>query len=566
MMVLVHSFITLSAQAADTNSPPSASSGPPAGAATTPAEVKPKLTTGPATAANCTQTSAKDAAEYEETCTIAVGVIDVRTFDFLPRVQVAKDDLLQVKEGGSPNEIRMFPLKKGTASVFIEDHQGGHRQRVIYNITVNDLSGRVQTIRQLLSDVEGITVRALDDKIILDGELIVPRDFDRIVAVQQAFSDSVLNLVTLSRISREAMAHRMQKEINDSVGGANVTVRIMNDTFFLNGKVDSKADFDRVETLATTYLPENMGSVAIKEGYLSQGIQKRFAIRNMLEIEQEAPPPLPKMVRITYHFVEISKNYLKSSFFKWTPMLSQNAGINIGQSTTGGVAASGSGSFSGTISSLFPKLQSGSQGGFARVLDSAVEIGLDGVKIGLQRKDKVPYISAIVNGVPMPAEADAGLNIEVTPTIKGEDRVQLDSKFTFSAFEGGGAGGAPAVTSTYLQNTILIKSGDSAVLGGLISNDIAKNVGQDPTAAAGGGAAPAGGAAGGAAPAGGAAAPAAGGGDPIFNLLRSKQFQNDKTQFVVFLTPKIIDDASEGTADIKAKIINNTKKRQRTIQ
>ena len=94
-----------------------------------------------------------------------------------------------------------------------------------------------------------------------------------------------------------------------------------------------------------------------------------------------------------------------------------------------------------------------------------------------------------------------------------------------------------------LKNTLVVKNGESAVLGGLVSNNIAKDIGKDPTASSG-----------------------ASTGDPLFNLLRSKSFQNDKTQFVVFITPKVIEDAAEGTADIKSKIINTPKRRQKTIQ
>jgi pilus assembly protein CpaC len=93
------------------------------------------------------------------------------------------------------------------------------------------------------------------------------------------------------------------------------------------------------------------------------------------------------------------------------------------------------------------------------------------------------------------------------------------------------------------QTQIILKSGESAALAGLISSDASKTVDKDPEAAA----------------------PAAG--QPIFTLLRSKAFSANKSQFVIFVTPKIIDDASEGTADIKAKILNNgVKKRRRTVQ
>ena len=40
---------------------------------------------------------------------------------------------------------------------------------------------------------------------------------------------------------------------------------------------------------------------------------------------------------------------------------------------------------------------------------------------------------------------------------------------------------------------------------------------------------------------------------PLFSFLRSKNFTSSKTQFVVFVTPELIDSASEGTAEIKRK-------------
>src|SRR5690606_28301423 len=139
------------------------------------------------------------------------------------------------------------------------------------------------TIRKLLSDIEGVSIESVDEMIVVDGELMVPREFDGILYVQQAYPD-VLNRVSLSRISKEAIARRMQKEINDDPGGVNVTVRIINDTFFLFGKVDSSMDRERSETIALTYLPEMLSSQAQKEGVLVRG-SKMYAIRNMIIVE-----------------------------------------------------------------------------------------------------------------------------------------------------------------------------------------------------------------------------------------------------------------------------------------
>jgi pilus assembly protein CpaC len=474
----------------------------------------------------------------DDSQTVAVGNIRTLDFDFEVQAIIGKPDLMRGDiDPSNPRQVRLTPLKKGTTDVLIRDQRGRLVRQINYNIITDDLSQKVQAVRKLLFDIEGIFIESVDAKIVIDGELIVPRDFDRILQVQQAYPE-VLNLVTLSRVSRDAIARRMQKEINDDPGGANVTVKIINDTFFLFGKVDSSVDRERAETIAGTYLPEVINSQATKDGVLVQGA-KKFSIRNMVVVEEPPPPPPPKMVRVTYHFVEIGKEFLKSSAFKWAPLQSEDSGIRYGAGTAGGVASSGS--FSGTITSLIPKLQSGANGGFARILFSTVAVGEEKRQIELIRNDFIPFISSVVNGVPVADNQPVGMNIKVTPEILGEDKLRLDTAVQFTALSGAGAGGRPRTTFTSVTNSVLLKSGDSAALGGLISSDTAKDIDKDPFGAP------------------------EGGGSALFNLLRSKAFRTKKTQFVVFITPKIINDAAEGTADIKSKILNNSQKKRRRV-
>jgi Flp pilus assembly secretin CpaC len=473
--------------------------------------------------------------------TVAVGQTEWLEYDFDAKVTIGNPSVMKgERDGSNPRKIKLTPIKKGSTSVDVQDASGKVVQQIKYSIIATDLSQKVLAIRRLLYDIEGITIESVDDKIVIDGELIVPRDFDRILQVQQAYPE-VLNLVTLSRISRDAIARRMQKEINDDPGGVNVTVRVINDVFFLMGKVDSSADRERAETIAQTYLPEMAASPALKEGAIVQPV-KKFAIRNMIMTEEPPPPPPPKMIRVTYHFVEIGKEFLKNSVFKWAPLMSEGSGLTFGQGTTGGVASSGS--FTGTITSLLPKLQSGANGGFARVLFSTVAIGEEGTKIEVLRNDNIPYISAVVNGVPVPDNVPVGISVKVTPSVISEDKIRLATELQFTAFAGAGAGGKPRTTSTSMSNTTIVKSGDSAALGGLISSDTAKDIDKDPFSSGDDSAAAS---------------------SPFFTLLRSKAFRTKKTQFVVFITPKIITDASEGTADIKAKILNNSQKKRRRV-
>lgn len=481
------------------------------------------------------------ASAEEESRPLGMGVTDVLDLDFTPAPNpfVGNKQVIDVQPGSTPRQLRITGQKKGSSSLIVSYENGKTARKITYTVTATDLSGKWSTVRHLLQDIEGITIEIVDDKILIDGELVVPRDLDRILQVEAAYKGEIMNLVTLSRVSRDAIARRMQKEINDDPGGVNVTIRIINDTFFLFGKVDSAADSTRAETIAQTYLPEMMGSVAIRDQALALGA-KKFTIRNMIQIEQPPPSPAPKMVRITYHFVEIGKSYLKSSFFKWTPLLTEGAGITIGEGTTGNTAASSNGSFTGTISSLIPKLQSGANGGFSRILFSTVQITEDNVKTELVRTEQTPFVGAVVNGVPVTETADTGITVSATPNIM-DDKVRLLADVQLKTPAGNGAGGRPIVVTTKTQNTVILKSGESAALGGLIRNSTSKDIDKDPET----GGTP--------------------GSSPIFTLLRSKAFNASKSQFVVFITPKIIEDASEGTADIKGKFLNNSTKKKRRV-
>lgn len=501
----------------------------------------------PVTYAQSAPSSAGNTVEPEMREVVA-GTVDLIDFDFFPsKVDVGDSKLLSFNQVEGTNQLKIFPLKAGTTNLIIRDARQKIRKNIKYVITATDLSLKVEQMRSLLDTVEGISITSVGDKIVIDGDLVVPKDLDRVINVTEAFGGAkggIVNLVQLSRVSQRVIAQKIEREIRTLPSAQNVSVRVANDTFFLEGVVDDAADRQRAEEVARTFVPEILTSRSVADGILRE--VKKQAIRNMILVADRPPDPPPKMIRVTFHFVEISKEYLKNVFFKWAPGLSTGAGIAFGQSQTGGIGATSNGTFSGTLSNLIPRLQKGTNGGYARVLFSTVAIGKDRTNISIDRTDNVPFISQVVNGVPVTAVQPVGIQISVNPEIVGNEQIELrKTEFNFGALAGGaGAGGAPRTTNTSLINTVTVRSGDSAVLGGLVSNNMALDVDKDPE----------------------------GGGDgqntasPIFTLLRSKAFRSSKTQFLVFVTPQIIEDAAEGTADIKKKIIGNKVRRKRYYQ
>lgn len=80
-------------------------------------------------------------------------------------------------------------------------------------------------------------------------------------------------------------------------------------------------------------------------------------LRNFITVNvQSQPKPLPKMVKISAQFVELTKNYNKIFSFRWNPFLTEGKGsISFGKTVDGGVTTNDNNTFSGTISNLIPK-------------------------------------------------------------------------------------------------------------------------------------------------------------------------------------------------------------------
>lgn len=132
----------------------------------------------------------------DDVYTVAVGSVNILDFDtdVAPNPLVGNKTIAEVQPGVSPRQLRVIPVKKGTTAIIVYSTEGKQVRKLIYNVVTNDLSQRTITIRSLLKKVEGITVEALDDRIVIDGKLKDEEDRERVLQVQAAYYDWVLNL------------------------------------------------------------------------------------------------------------------------------------------------------------------------------------------------------------------------------------------------------------------------------------------------------------------------------------------------------------------------------------
>ncbi|MGK5082899.1 hypothetical protein WDW37_06310 [Bdellovibrionota bacterium FG-1] len=431
---------------------------------------------------------------------------------------------------GDKRQIVFKPLKAGETTVTLRDVDGTLRLIFMVRVTGSNLLRVAGEVRSLLRDIEGLDIRIVGPKVVVEGEVLVPADYGRVYTVisDKTYADYIINLTTLSPLALQVLAKKMQEDINTFA--PNVRTRVVNGLIFLEGQVDNRDQADRAAKIATLYLPEVRPAPLIEKDQAAQRAPPRPVVQNFIVIN---PPPAKKqvkLVRVTVHFVELSKDYLKTFGFKWQPGFTADPSISIGQNPQGGAGASGM-SLTATISSLIPHLESLQKSGYARILKTGTVIVKSGDPATLVEQTDIPFGVQAGNGQVAASSAKVGLEVAVTPQILGQSEdISMDLKMNQTNVVGRQpAGTAPMTSSHKVETKLYVKSGESAAVAGLTSADVGTDFNKDD-------------------PKGGQFDA---GTDPLFTLMRTKNYHKKKSQFVIFVTPQIVENASEGTEDLK---------------
>jgi len=134
----------------------------------------------------------------------------------------------------------------------------------------------------------------------------------------------------------------------------------------------------------------------------------------------------------------------------------------------------------------------------------------------IKNGQEVAYQESSANGGTTTAFKDAALILDVTPSITPDDRVVMDVKLTQDSISGFAPGtNAPILDTTELETQVLVGNGESVVLGGVFQTEEVESVTKTPFL-----------------------------GDLpyIGALFRRTDYQETKTEILVFITPRILAD------------------------
>lgn len=488
---------------------------------------------------------AQESTARKKNLDIAIGIDEIVKLDykFNQKIQVGQEGLVKLIIVPARQEITFRGLAPGKTSVTIRDTFGEIKDVFLVNVTSDGNSNVVRELRDLIGDIEGIDISIKGGKVVVGGEIVVPEKYATISKILSRYPD-VIVLIQYSKQTQLIIAREMQDAINRN-NMKDVTVRVVNGDYWLEGVVNSGAKQKLAENFALAYLPDKLNQLGGSTSGLNLQIKQRGNIVNFISVnEKKDPEPPKKLVKVAAQFVELSKDYLRVFAFKWAPFISNESAISFGKTTEGGVTTNESGTLSGTISRLFPQLNAARQAGYARIIQSGMGITNDGQQLRIDKRTPINF--AVGTGPAQEAkQADVTFNMATTPQIGTQETINLSNlSVTVALPTTGSSDGSPLITSNTIRTNITVKNKESAVIGGIIQNSSNTNYDKndpDPVQAVPG----QGGAGGGLANAAQAS--------QLFRLLRSKSYSISKSQFVVFVTPEILESASKGTEEIRKK-------------
>ena len=417
---------------------------------------------------------------------------------------------------GKPQLIHLVPKTPGLTSITVYDVKDV--PRVVYQVQVitPEQGSLMSDLEQFIGDIEGVEIRPIGDKVSIGGQIILPQDIIKILSIySQAKFQNIVITAELSPLSKQLIAERIEKEIQETPKLKNIaqgiSVKFIKNNLQVMGMVENQNQKDDIRKLAEAYLPSFIIPKNIEGKWqILEGIPQFVDLIDIKEKEKEEPKA-PTMVKITVRYVEMNKNYLKQFGIDWGPGIKDTSEIEAS------FPANIIGSVTGTINSLLPKLKTAKELGLARELQ-AFEILVTDKQVGeIRNITNIPYPVIGKEGQEGTEFAGAGLEATVKPSLIGdkENRIQLDVDFVLKTLAGF-TNDRPSITENKIKTVLSLKEDQSSALGGLVTASLGKEYDRLPKTT--------------------------GVSDPFFRLFRSQSFRDNKSQFVIFITPTIMTD------------------------
>lgn len=378
----------------------------------------------------------------------------------------------------------------GETMMTLWDIKGAQRDEFAIRVVTSSLKDAVDQAKGQFGDLKGVDIEVRDGKVEIGGRVVDPEDYKQIESYSRA-TPKMRSRVVLDDDIIEQVAGAIRR----AIGLPGIEVMGVRGRIVLGGNAYSGGDAKKAIEIAKLYSPDVLDLIEIKD-------TGRVVGRG-------------RMIELEFHMMEIKREALRGFGIHWAPGSFPKG--------DGGTASTGSGagflssigdmgrSIIGFVFNLAPKLKLTRQRGDGRVLENPTMIVKSGEKSTLFSGTEVPYYASNEVqfkkvGVELsaePIEIDNGVDIKLT--------AQLSSP---SPDVRGG------IEQHNVATTAICKFGESIIIGNVVRNTDVKMYNRPPdgvdTSSA------------------------------LFSLALSKDFQSNRSEFVIFVTPRLVEGSAKG--------------------
>jgi len=400
--------------------------------------------------------------------------------------------------------------KKAGQSNLIVMGTGGARKEYLIRVRAGALDDDAAALREMFSEMEGVSVKAVGGRLVIMGEVFSADHYDKIASTL-ANMPEVINQVNMSPVMKRIVGDQMRKQI-DRPG---VEVKAIRNSFVLDGMVAVPEDISRAEKIA--------------------GLYSRNVV-NALKVAPEALTPYhkPEMIEVTMHIMELSQSALRDLGVHWNPLgeASADGATQYSTEDSGDNVSKLSGTITGTLSSLLPKMRRIKDTGQGRSLMNQAVITKEGGDAKFFAGTEIPISIAQSLGTMSVEYKKVGMTLNVSPNIDPLKNIDTSIHVESSAVISENASGAPTISTNNLSTALNVNSGQSIVLGGLIGQRELEALSLSPPD----------------------------NGESLVQLNHRTRAGTDGWEVVVFITPSVVSHPSQAVREIDSKVQESFKK------
>lgn len=409
-------------------------------------------------------------------------------------IAVADQSICDFLVGQDRRSLYLSARGGGETTVTLWDTAGSRRDEFAVHVVTTTLKEVLDRARAEFGDLAGVDIEVRGGHVEVRGEVAEPEDFRRI----EGMARQDARVRSRVRIAREVIGE-VAKAIRQAVDVPGVTVRDVRDRVVLEGIAYSQADAKRAVEIAKLYSPDVVDLIEVRETSRRVG--------------------RGRIIELSFHMMEVKKSALRNLGINWAPGSFAAGSSNLGTGTGAGLFSSigdlGRGLL-GFVFNLVPKLKFIRESGDGRVLENPSIIVKSGEEAKLFSGSEVPYYKG--DEVQF---KKVGIEIEAVPIeVKGGVDIKLNA--TLSAPSGDLRG---ALDTSTVSTSVICPIGQSLVLGNVIRNGDVKMRNRLPrdvdTSSA------------------------------LFTLFLSKDFQSNRSEFLVFVTPRLIDTPTQAEVELR---------------